>query len=96
MTEAIDNDFTALVSFMRDELNVDSSDLGPDTSLVGADAIVDSLGLVQISLFLEERATDEGWDFDWTSEKAMSVRTSMYRTIESILHEFDSQRQGAG
>jgi len=53
------------------------------------------MSLVQLCLKLEESAIDNGFVFDWTSEKAMSSMNSVFRTPRSISDEFNSQMNRA-
>jgi len=64
-----------------------------DTSLIGDSRVLDSLGLVELCLRLEDEATDLGFEFDWASESAMSRNRSMFRTVSSLAAEFESQQQ---
>ncbi len=59
--------------------------------LIGGDSQLDSMKLVEICLELEDIADDHGFEFDWTSEKAMSKSQSMFKNIESLAFEFTSQ-----
>ena len=66
--------------------------IGPESTLVGHNAVLDSMGLVELCLELEDLASDEyGFEFDWTSEKAMSTSKSMFKDIESLAREFVQQ-----
>jgi acyl carrier protein len=62
------------------------------TNLIGSDGVIDSLGLVELCLRLEDAALAEGFDFDWTSERAMSRNTSIFRTVGSLSEEFARQK----
>jgi acyl carrier protein len=62
------------------------------TNLIGSDGVIDSLGLVELCLRLEDAASDEGFEFDWTSEQAMSRNTSIFRTVGSLSEEFGRQK----
>lgn len=53
---------------------------------------IDSMNLVQICLALEEKSNDEGFDFDWTSEKAMSSMNSILKTPRSLTEEYNRQK----
>ena len=64
-----------------------------DTSLIGDSRVLDSLGLVELCLRLEDEATDLGFEFDWTSESAMSRNKSMFRRVFALAVEFESQQQ---
>ena len=52
---------------------------------------IDSMNLVQICLALEEKSNDDGFDFDWTSEKAMSSMNSIFKTPLSLTEEYNRQ-----
>ena len=43
------------------------------TALIGNDSVIDSMKLVELCLSLEDIAEELGFEFDWTSEKAMSA-----------------------
>ena len=47
--------------------------------------------LVEVCLALEDIGEDEGFDFDWTSEAAMSKSQSIFRTVKSLAEEFSAQ-----
>jgi len=66
-------------------------DINPQSSLIGGDSLIDSMGLVQICLALEERSQSEGFSFDWTSEKAMSSLNSIFKTAETLIEEYNRQ-----
>ncbi len=66
-------------------------DINPQSSLIGGDSSIDSMGLVQICLALEERSQSEGFSFDWTSEKAMSSLNSIFKTAETLTEEYNRQ-----
>ena len=64
------------------------------TNLIGSDGVIDSLGLVELCLRLEDAALAEGFEFDWTSERAMSRNTSIFRTVGSLSEELGRQKSG--
>lgn len=64
-----------------------------DSQLVGGDSLLDSMALVQICLALEDKAEEIGFDFDWTSEAAMSKSKGMYRTVRALAEEFKNQNK---
>ena len=64
--------------------------------LIGSDGLLDSMKLVELCLALEDRADALGFQFDWTSDKAMSEHAGMFRTVESLAVEFDRQWRMAG
>ena len=73
------------------ELNGKSADIRYDTPIIGSNSPIDSMGLVQLCLSLEEKAEELGFEFDWTTESAMSRSRGMFRSIESLSDEFVSQ-----
>jgi len=68
--------------------------LNSETALLGDGRIVDSMGLVELCLRLEDIAISIGFDFDWTSDTAMSRSRSMFRTIGALQSEFTRQKSG--
>lgn len=60
--------------------------------LIGDNSILDSMGLVELCLRLEDRASELGFVFDWTSEDAMSRGRSIFSSVGALQSEFDRQR----
>ena len=73
-------------------LEDDDVELTPDTPLIGGDTALDSMHLVSLCLRLEEISEEQGFEFDWTSETAMSQSRSLFRTIKSLSDEFKRQK----
>jgi len=65
-----------------------------DTPLIGDDRALDSMKLLELCLSLEDMAAKLGFEFDWTSEAAMSKSRSMFRTAGTLASEFLSQMAG--
>lgn len=65
--------------------------LSLESPLIGEGALLDSMGLVELCLFLEDLAINSNAEFNWTSESAMSRSRSMFRTIETLADEFFKQ-----
>ncbi len=61
------------------------------TPLIGDEGTIDSVDLVDLCLSLEDIAVDLGFEFDWTSEKAMSASRSMFKDAGSLSKEFYRQ-----
>ena len=59
--------------------------------LIGGDSQLDSMKLVEICLELEDIADDHGFEFDWTSEKAMSAMNSIFKSPNTLTEEFNRQ-----
>ena len=68
--------------------------VGPETSLIGNGRVLDSIKLVELCVQLEDLAAEHGFNFDWTSETAMSRSRSMFRTAGSLSEAF-AEQQGA-
>ena len=49
--------------------------------------------LVEVCLALEDLADEHGFEFDWTSEAAMSKSRSMFRSVVALAEEFASQSE---
>ena len=62
-----------------------------DTPLIGDGKVLDSMKLVELCLALEDFAEEKGFEFDWTSDQAMSRSRSMFRTAGSLASEFIDQ-----
>jgi len=60
-------------------------------SLLGDKSALDSLKLIELCLILEDQAEEMGFEFDWTSEKAMSKSRSIFRTPLTLAQEFLKQ-----
>ena len=60
-------------------------------NLMGGEEPIDSISLVEICLRLEDFARELGFDFDWTSENAMSGSRGIFMTVETLLTEFREQ-----
>ena len=61
------------------------------TPLIGDEGTIDSVDLVDMCLSLEDFAVELGFEFDWTSEKAMSATNSIFKDAGSLSKEFIRQ-----
>jgi acyl carrier protein len=82
-----------LISTILNDLEVDEKvhEINLNTPVVGSNSPIDSMGLVQLCLCLEDKAEELGFDFDWTAENAMSRSRGMFKSIDSLSDEFLSQ-----
>ena len=55
-----------------------------ETVLFGNESFLDSMGLVSIVIDIESAFLNKGIEISLTSEKAMSVRNSPFRTISTL------------
>lgn len=68
-------------------------DAAEEMHLIGKEAGLDSMKLVELCLALEDKAVDLGFEFDWTSEAAMSRSRSLFRSVTSLAEEFLAQSE---
>lgn len=79
--------FDVIASVAKDRtVPIDAS-----TQLIGEGRLFDSMKLVELCLLLEDLAAELGFDFDWTSDAAMSRSAGMFRTAGSLATEFTRQ-----
>ena len=81
--------FTAISALLEDKSIVVKEDL----PLIGSNSVLDSMKLVELCLALEDNAADLGFEFDWTSDAAMSKSRSMFRTAGALVAEFHGQME---
>ena len=81
--------FDAIKALLEDKSQV----VTDDTPLLGSESLLDSMRLVELCLSLEDKAADLGFDFDWTSDSAMSKSRSMFRAAGSLATEFINQME---
>jgi hypothetical protein len=64
-----------------------------DLPLIGSESALDSMRLVELCIALEDKAAELGFEFDWTSDAAMSRSRSMFRSAGSLASEYFSQME---
>lgn len=71
--------------------------VGEDTVLVGTDAVLDSLGVVQLIVEVEQRVeSTHGVSVTLANDKAMSARNSPFRTVGVLAdHVIATAEEGA-
>ena len=67
--------------------------ISEDMQLIGGESLLDSMNLVEVCLLLEDLADEHGFEFDWTSEVAMSRSRSMFRSVSTLAKEFSNQSE---
>ena len=85
--------YTEILKLIEDLLASDGIDTKVDEEmqLIGGDSVLDSMKLVELCITLEDKASDIGFEFDWTSDTAMSKSRSMFRTAGTLIEEFINQ-----
>ena len=68
-------------------------DISEEMQLIGGESLLDSMKLVEVCLVLEDLADEHGFEFDWTSEAAMSKSRSMFRSVAALAEEFANQSE---
>ena len=68
-------------------------ELTEEMQLIGGETLLDSMKLVEVCLALEDLADEHGFEFDWTSEAAMSKSRSMFRSAAALAEEFAKQSE---
>ena len=81
--------FSQISQLLENKLLTVTEDMAP----IGGESVLDSMKLVELCLALEDKAADMGFEFDWTSDVAMSRSRSMFRTAGSLAAEFISQME---
>ena len=87
-----DQSMELVISVISDviEINVEITE---DMQLIGSDSLLDSMKLVEVCLSLEDLADEHGFEFDWTSDVAMSKSRSMFRDVGTLAKEFARQSE---
>ena len=80
---------------IRDAVSEKDVTITMDTPLIGDGSVLDSMKLVAVCLALEDIAEDHNFDFDWTSEAAMSKSRSIFRTAGALIAYFCQQARKA-
>lgn len=76
---------------LREVIDNDEIDITDQMPLIGDGSVLDSMKVVSLCIALEDVAADLGFEFDWTSNAAMSRSRSMFRTVGSLVDEFAKQ-----
>ena len=69
------------------------AEITEEMQLIGGQPLLDSMKLIEVCLALEDLADEHGFEFDWTSEAAMSKSRSMFRSVVALAEEFASQSE---
>ena len=79
-----------VISAINDALE-GKAEITEDMPLVGGGSLIDSMKIIEVCLTLEDLADEHGFEFDWTSEAAMSKSRSMFRSVSALAEEFANQ-----
>tara|TARA_B110000977_G_C10613242_1_gene313062 strand:- start:97 stop:372 length:276 start_codon:yes stop_codon:yes gene_type:complete len=81
-----------VISAINDAIE-SKTDILENMKLIGGESLLDSMRLVEVCLTLEDFAEENNFEFDWTSETAMSKSRSMFRNVEALAQEFAHQSE---
>lgn len=81
-----------VISAINDALE-GKAEITEEMQLIGGQSPLDSMQLIEVCLALEDLADEHGFEFDWTSEAAMSKSRSMFRSVVALAEEFASQSE---
>ena len=81
-----------VISAINDALE-GKAEITEEMQLIGGKSLLDSMKLVEVCLALEDLADEHEFEFDWTSESAMSKSRSMFRSVLALAEEFASQSE---
>ena len=81
-----------VVSAINDALE-SKANVSEEMGLIGGESLLDSMKLVEVCLALEDLADEHGFEFNWTSDAAMSKSRSMFRSVAALAEEFASQSE---
>lgn len=82
-----------IYTFISELIEDKSQVIADEMALIGGDGLLDSMKLVELCLALEDKAAELGFEFDWTSDAAMSKSRSMFRNAGSLVTEFTNQME---
>ena len=71
----------------------DTFEISDQMPLIGSQAQLDSIRLVSLCLTLEDLSEQFGFEFDWTSENAMSKSKGMFKNVSTLSKEFARQSE---
>lgn len=84
---------SVITKILKEAQLEDDMQVTEQMQLIGGESLLDSMGLVGVCLELEDLADEVGFEFDWTSEAAMSKSRGMFRTVAALAEEFANQSE---
>ena len=82
-----------IVIFVINDALEGKAEISEEMQLIGGASSLDSMKLVEVCLALEDLADEHEFEFDWTSEAAMSRSRSMFRNVAALAEEFAKQSE---
>ena len=87
----LNQDIIDFIKIKLEEEGIEDIEVTDESGLIGDGGIIDSMGIVELCLFLEDKAQTLNFEFDWTSDSAMSNSRSMFKSVESLADTFVEQ-----
>ena len=88
----IDKAKEIVISVISDTLD-SKVNVTENTYLIGSNSLLDSMKLVEVCIKLEDLAEEYGFEFNWTSDSAMSKSRSIFRSVKALAEEFSNQSE---
>ena len=82
-----------IFKIIQDVMEEETSIIKDDTPLLGDTSAIDSMKLIELCLALEDFADQHNFEFQWRTEKALSMNWSMFRTAGSLADAFIQQME---
>jgi len=87
------DEFLEIVVSLVKQFAKPGATVSAETPLIGEDGTLDSMALVELCLALEDFAQERGFNFDWSSDDAMSRSRSFFRSPWALALELSHQRK---
>jgi len=68
-------------------------EVSEEMPLIGSGSPLDSMKIVELCIVLEDLACELDFEFDWTSDSAMSRSRGMFKTAGTLVNEFLRQME---
>lgn len=77
---------------IKNAFGADYDNFSEESPLVGDNSKIDSMRLVELCLELEDISIEFGFEFDWTSENALSKSKSIFKNVATLIDHFMDQK----
>jgi acyl carrier protein len=64
----------------------------PESDLTGENGILDSLGVIEVGVALEDYSRAQNFSFKWNLEEIFSEKKNIFKNIKTLADEFDKQQ----
>ncbi|NWG46871.1 MAG: hypothetical protein HXY25_10045 [Alphaproteobacteria bacterium] len=86
-----------LRAFQRDALIAPEAALGAETRLIGPQAVLKSRTMLELLLAVEDHLDEVyGQTFDWSSDNALSLERSPWRSVRTLAEHAAAAAAGGG